>query len=543
MKKERTTIDGFVPRKSGTVLGGLHNVDKKHSKKDIKNANFKMSENKLLHNTGSDITNDLGQVNLGRGLGRTDINESLQNIDISSEKSRKTSRKELKLLKKQNKKPKKLWVRIVKWVILLIILGLLAFGGYFVYKFMNTGSNIFQGNIFEIFDNKPLQKDANGRSNFLILGTSEDDPGHDASDLTDSILVASVSQDKKDVFMFSIPRDLNVKYGMACLEGYSGKINSYFSCINDGSTSDLEQQRLTAMRELVGDVVGLDIQYAVHVNWLVLKDTVDAVGGIDVDVQGSNGDPGVLDRNADWRCNYTCYYINYDNGVHHMDGEHALYFAMARGHDIPTYGLSRSNFDREQNQQKVIIALKDKATSTGILTNLSAVMRIMDALGNNLRTNIQTNEIRTLVQVASEIKTGDIHSLNLIDGPDAVMSGNGNPKLGDFEYSDLQAFLKKNINSDPVVREAASIMVLNGTGQAGVGQTKANELTDAGFNVTSVDTAPDGTYEKVEIYQIGDGNTTTANKLSSIYSVTIKTTKPPVLVYGNTDFVIIFGSL
>ena len=541
MKKERTTIDGFVPRKSGTVLGGLHNIDKKHSKKEIKTA--KVPEDKLLHNTGSDVTNDLGQVNLGRGLGRSDITESLQNIDISSEKSHKLSRKELKLLKKKNKKPKKLWVRIVKWVILLIILSGLAVGGYFAYKIANTGGNIFQGNILAIFDNQPLKKDINGRSNFLILGTSEDDPGHEGANLTDSILVASVSQDKKDVFMFSIPRDLKVKYGMACLEGYSGKINSYFSCINDGSTNDLEQERLTAMRELVGDVVGMDIQYAVHVNWMVLKDTVNAVGGIDVDVQGSNGDPGVFDRNADWRCNDTCYFVKYDNGIHHMDGEHALYFAMARGDNMPTYGLSRSNFDREQNQQKVIIALKDKATSTGVLTNLSAVMKIMDALGNNLRTNIQTNEIRTLVQVASEIKTGDIHSLNFIDGPDAVMSGNGNPKLGDFEYSALQAFIKKNINSDPVVRESASVMVLNGTGQPGVGQTKADELTNEGFNVTSVDTAPDGTYDKVEIYQIGDGNTATASKLSSIYNVTIKTTKPPVLVYGDTNFVIIFGSI
>ncbi len=28
--------------------------------------------------------------------------------------------------------------------------------------------------------------------------------------------------------MFSIPRDLYVKFGMACNSGYAGKINEYF---------------------------------------------------------------------------------------------------------------------------------------------------------------------------------------------------------------------------------------------------------------------------------------------------------------------------
>ena len=81
---------------------------------------------------------------------------------------------------------------------------------------------------------------------------------------------------------------------------------------------------------------------------------IDAVGGVDIDIQGSNGAPGVLDRNFDWRCNYKCYMVKYDNGVHHLDGERALFLAMARGSVEPTYGLGNSNFDREKNQQKII---------------------------------------------------------------------------------------------------------------------------------------------------------------------------------------------
>lgn len=44
---------------------------------------------------------------------------------------------------------------------------------------------------------------------------------------------------------------------------------------------------------------------------------------------------------------------------------------------------------------------------------------------------------------------------------------------------------------------------------------------EQGFNIAEVDNAPDGDYSAVEIYQIGDGNTATAEKLKSIYGVDI----------------------
>ena len=541
--KKKQLIDGFIPRRTTSNLGGLHTTI------DQKKASVNMPQNKLLHTTGSNQTRKLGEIT-GKDLTRPDIEESLDIIDSenNSESNKKLSRRQQKLLDKQIKRPKSLLRRIIKGFVILIILVLLAVGGYTAYKFIGAGTNIFQGNIFDIFTSQPLQKDVNGRSNFLVLGTSEDDPGHEGAYLTDSILVVSIDSEKKDVYMFSVPRDLYVRYGRACPEGYSGKINSYFSCVSEGTESADEQERLSGTQKLIGDIFGLDIQYGVHINQKVIREAVDAVGGIDVDVQGSNGDPGVLDRNADWRCNYTCYYVKYDNGVHHLDGEHALYLSMARGHDAPTYGLGNSNFDREKNQQKILIALKDKATSTGALTNLSAITKLLEALGNNLRTNIQTGEIRTLVDIANDIKPENIHTLSFIGDNYYMKTGSQNgasvvmPSLGVFEYDDIQKYIKDNINSTPVSREAAPIMVLNGTEISGIGKTEAEKLTDQGFNVESIDNAPETITNNAEIYQIGDDNQATADKLASIYNVTIKKTMPPLPVNGNIRFVIIIGS-
>lgn len=53
-------------------------------------------------------------------------------------------------------------------------------------------------------------------------------------------------------------------------------------------------------------------------------------------------------------------------------------------------GLAQSNFDREKNQQKVIVALREKALSAGTLANPGKVMSLISALGDNLNTNFDT---------------------------------------------------------------------------------------------------------------------------------------------------------
>lgn len=472
------------------------------------------------------------------GIARSDISESLKGIDAidgpvgNGKKGRKN----------KNKKPQSRRKKIIKRVLIALVIIILAAGGYLVYKAMNASGNIFKGNILDLIQNQPLKQDANGRSNILVLGTSEDDPGHGGAYLTDSMMIVSIDQKNKNVEMFSIPRDLYVKYGMACNSGYEGKINEYFNCVNgDWNSKTAEDERLTKTREFVGDIFGMDIQYGVHVNNTVIKEAVDAVGGVDVDIQGSGGAPGILDRNFDWRCGYNCYYVKYDNGVHHLDGEHALFLSMARGDVAPTYGLANSNFDREKNQQKIVKAIRDKAMSAGVLANFGKVTGILDGLGDNLRTTFETSEIRTLVSLAKDIKDKDIQSISLIDGDQPIMDGDAQPTAGKFEFGPLQALLKRKLSKDPAVREGAHIAVWNGSGQVGVAQTQADKLTDMGLDITAVDTAPAGEYGDVEIYQVGTGMTATKSKLESLFKTKLKTTALPTPVADGTNFVIIFG--
>ncbi len=541
MKSKRPSIDGFVPRRGNSQLGDLH----RNTRPAVKTA----SVDRSLH-TGNNVSQSVGQARASRAIGRSDIDESLREIDTIGSPVKPVSRRKRRQLAKQVK-PRSKFRKIIKAIFIALIVVVVVGGGWLAYKTLLAGGNIFNGNFFDVLQSQPLKQDSHGRSNFLILGTSEDDPGHGGAYLTDSMMVLSIDQNKKNAYMFSIPRDLYVKYGMACNSGNAGKINEYFNCVNDDyKSSDAEQERLTKTQAFVGDIVGVDIQYGIHVNNTVIRDAVDAVGGVDVNIQGSNGDPGVYDTNFDWRCKYTCNLVKYTNGVHHLDGAHALYLAMARGDVAPTYGLGNSNFDREKNQQKIIVALKEKATTTGTLTNLAKVTGLIDALGQNLRTNIQTKEIQTLMKLGAEIKTDSIKSISLFGGDKSVVTSGGYngasvvmPSAGIFDYSEIRAFIAGNLNSNPVTREQASIVILNGSGVAGLGQTQADKLTAEGLIVASVDNAPEGAFSGVELYQIDASKTATLAKLKELYpKAVIKTTTPPIAVTKGTSFVVIIVS-
>jgi LCP family protein required for cell wall assembly len=539
MKPQKPSIDGFIPRRADSRLGDRHT--------NRPTVNRRPEAAPTPQGLRPSSASAAGLQQSGQGLTRRDISESLNSIPATTPIPVKKRRWPFGKKRRIDTKLKKR--RVTKWVIIAIIVLLAVVGGWLAYKTLRASSNIFKGNIFGLVQSEPLKQDANGRSNILILGTSEDDPGHGGAFLTDSMMIVSIDQKNKTASMFSIPRDLYVQYGMACNSGYQGKINEYFNCVNeDYTTTEAEQERITKTKKFVGDIFGMDIQYGVHVNNTVIKDAVNAVGGVDVDIQGSNGDPGVFDRNFDWRCNYNCFLVKYTNGVHHLDGEHALYLAMARGDIAPTYGLGNSNFDREKNQQKIIIALKEKAVSTGTLTDLGKVTGLIDSLGDNLRTNFETNEIRTLMQLGTDIPVASITSISLFDGDEAVvMSGPYNgasvvmPSAGIFNYSGIRTFLKQKLSTDPVTREGAKVVVLNGSGVTGVAQTEADKLTEAGFIVSNVANAPDAKYQDVEIYQVGTGMTGTKAKLKSAFGVEVKTTAPPIAVDTDVNFVIVFG--
>ena len=536
-RPQRTNLTSASSHQARTTIGHERRVDNITSQ---------------LH-TGDDTSVQMKNPTSG-GI-RDSISSSLEAIDQNTPKTPHQKRK-----KSRKKK------RIIKISSIIIGIIVLIVGGFLVYKALGMMGNVLDGNPFDIFQQQALKEDAYGRSNILIVGTTDDDPTRKAEGdgiLTDSMMILSVNQTTKDAYMFSIPRDLWVQYNTACSAGYEGKINVMFGCIADGDTEEAETARLDGIREFVGDIFDIDLQYAVHVRSNVVSDAVNAVGGVTVKVE-SRDPRGVLDASIDWMCTQgnptaeekqkrcpTGHYIDFPIGDNEMDGDKAMWFSRARGVGYgETYGLEQSNFDREQNQQRVIIALKDKALSTGTLTDFSKITKLMDAMGENLRSNVETKEVRTIMSLASEITNDNIKRLSFVEEDNMLMTTGSvggqsvvQPSAGLYDYSDIRAFLRKEIYATDVSKENASVIVLNSGTTSGLAQETADELEELGMNIIATDTVPEDYTEGANIYRLvaEDQKTATAKKLKELYEKEIKQGNPPFTIEAEADFVVIIG--
>lgn len=537
MMRSNKPVDGFVPRRVGSATQPNYpSLERAHTHKE--------SSIRPTHEAVADST-----LKRPQSVSRAEIDDSLRQIDeshpeLNAPKTAKPKRSRRKLLKR-------------------LILGLTALGVVvligFAIKFVMTSNSLFKGNLFGLVQSKPLKEDANGRSNILLLGTSEDDPGHQGAHLTDSLMILSVDQKNKQAQMFSIPRDMQVMYGRRCNTGDRGKINEFFNCVNEDWTSEkAEEERQTEARKFFGDIVGLDIQYSVHVNYTVMRDLVGALGGIRVTIESA--DPrGQMDSNFDWKCGYgdpkvsaaerkrRCppngHFIDFPNGPVDLDAEHALYLAQARGGDgspFGAYGFARSNPDREQNQQKILVAIKEKAMSAGTLANPAAVFGIMEAMGKNLRTNFATEEVGTLITLAKDIPAANIKTSDLMK--DGVMDGTGNPAAGAYNFTALRAYIKKQFTTDPIVREEPVVEVYNASGVAGAAQKEVDALAKLGI-VATAGNAPSGNYAPKTLYVINDKKPAARAKLEQLYGVKAQTSSPSVTYADKTDFVLILGKV
>ncbi len=459
------------------------------------------------------------------GLHRAEIDASLQAVDETPPKQKKTHR---------FRRVKKRWIAIV---IIVLILGVV---GYFAGKFMLATGRVFSGNVLDLLtSNVALKEDENGRTNILVFGTSEDDAGHAGAALTDSIMVISLDQDKKTVAMVSMPRDMWVDYGTGCVWGYSGKINALYSCYaSDGDAA----MGATKLGEKVGEVFGLQVQYYTKVNYSVVRDITTALGGVTVNIEGAFGADGIYDSNMGKL-------LKLPNGPATLQGEQALAFVRARGEGYGSYGIN-GNFSREQNQQKMVVAIRDKALSLGTLSNPVAVSNLLDVLGNNILTNFSTAEIKTLAKVGKDVSESSIVHIDLNkEGESVLATGpyNGQsivrPKAGIGDFTDIQSYIRKYLTGSGIVTENASIEILNASTTAGIAAEKADEFDAEGLvNISTNDTPYSSTTPVTWYDTTGGGKPKTAAKLASLLGKQATGSSLPSGVQSSADFVVVLGA-
>ena len=447
-------------KKSGVNQKKNHN----HSKKQITVKDFAEVKNSIEKADAVSEKNSVNEpvIKDAEKLAKAEIKKA----EATSEKAEAISEKaeaeiDLKSKKPTTKKSDKnkvpLWAKIVM-IALSVILVLIIAAITLVYMLLSHSTAVFKGNPMDILISSELKKDENGQTNFLIFGTSEDAKGHGGQELTDSILVASINQEYKSAKVFSVPRDLWVNYSvagsepMSCTVGDRGKINATYLCAleeykNSMSVSNAKDAASLYFAKKISEVTGLSMHYYVAADWGAVKMIVDKIGGIDVDVYADDED-GIHD---------SCQNIDLKKGMYYnMNGDLAMKLARARNASCTPgdYGLSRSNFDREINQQRIMNAIKKKVSSIGILMNPGKVMSIIDGLGDNLRTNIVMSEVRTLIDFGMKLE-GGIQPISTVDqfgtgriGLSSVVIPAGTSTYSEdslYNYTNFQKYLRSQI--------------------------------------------------------------------------------------------------
>jgi anionic cell wall polymer biosynthesis LytR-Cps2A-Psr (LCP) family protein len=503
----------------------------------------------------------------------------------------KLSRKERKRLQKEAKKAqqgangKKKGKKKIILIVLACVLVVGVVGGVVGWNWIRDKlcqisvqtCEIGVGDIWGVITNQeealvPLQEDKNGRTNVLVFGTSGenmDSSSHDGFQLADSIMVLSINQTTKDVKMVSLPRDL--KSSTHCTA--TAKLNEVYWCTYNKNKD--EKAAAGSMRQSVEEITGLKIQYFVHMNWAALVQAVDALGGIDIaieyqgDKEKYTGDlpviwttdkRGIQDRNYDWACKNKCYFVKYENGTkQHLDGRHALALARARGEAGPAYGTN-GNWSRERNQQAIIEAIVQKGKQTNFATDLGAAVGVLNAIGDNIRTDFRDKEYRTLMKLGTSVDLASMQSVDLQDlfssgllpvpGVNGLTCGGASPgclsyvypKLGTFTYTDIQKRITQKFSSDPAVSEGAKIDVLNGGAANGAAKTQANKLTDKGYKVDKITDASKKNFTGITIVVINKEMKGTRKALTEMFAGATVVESLPEGVSSTADFVIVVGA-
>lgn len=326
------------------------------------------------------------------------------------------------------KKPRSI-KKIIKRTMLLILVLIVGSGAFFGIKDIGDIDKVFHGNLLSdleaLIHPVKLKGESVGRVNILLAGDSSDDPGHQGAQLTDSILLLSINTRSDTAFLLSIPRDLWVQLPSGNYPGGTYEKINAANEITSFRQSGYPSGGMGALSYVVQNDLGIPIDYYGLMDYGAFKDSVDAVGGITIDIQSP--DPrGLYDPNT---------HIDLPNGPVTLDGQEALNLARARGDGYGSYGFPDSDFDRTEHQRQMFVAVAKKAKTLGVVSNPVKISDLFNALGNNFQTNLSLADVLRLVKITKPINVSAIQSFAYSS---TVSSTTPNPVLRSFISSSGQ---------------------------------------------------------------------------------------------------------
>jgi len=341
----------------------------------------------------------------------------------------------------------------------VLIIAIAALSGYFhtnplgLAHMLGQGAQLLHATVNHI---PPFQ--GRQRVNILILGTDVNfvDKGIPR---TDTIKLASIDLAKPSIAILSIPRDTWVD-----IPGHGhAKINSAYQRGGDSEIDRIESAK-TVVAGLLSDISGRDvpIDYYVRIQTGGFKQIVDALGGVEIDVE----------KQMDYDDNYQNLYIHLKPGRQLLDGRQAMGYVRFR-HD------PEGDYGRMRRQDQFIRALAAQLEQPETKSRLP---RVLGAVNRMLITDLTLNDIRAIKRIAGTLGMEGIYTVQLPTTSDTKNRASVE-EVTDLAAAQLAIY-------DVLNGPRPTVVVLNGSGKRSLGRVVSEKLDDARFNVVGIGTLP-----------------------------------------------------
>ena len=236
---------------------------------------------------------------------------------------------------------------------------------------------------------------------------------------SDVNILMTVNRDSKKILLTTTPRDSYVPIADG---GNNQKDKLTHAGIYgvDSSIHTLE------------NLYGVDINYYVRLNFTSFLKLIDLLGGVDV-----YNDQEFTSRHGKF---------HFPVGNVHLDSEQALGFVRER------YSLADGDRDRGRNQQKVIVAIIQKLTSTEALKNYSDIIQ---GLQDSLQTNMPIETMIDLIN--TQLESGGSYKVNSQD-----LKGTGRMGLPSYAMPDSNLYMMEIDDSSLATAKSAIQDVMEG---------------------------------------------------------------------------------
>jgi polyisoprenyl-teichoic acid--peptidoglycan teichoic acid transferase len=314
----------------------------------------------------------------------------------------------------------------------------------------------------------PQPRTSSGRMNILLMGIDQrpdeaailsGDPGR-----TDSMVLVSIDFDNHLASMVSIPRD-----GFVVIPGHGNeRVNAAYTfgeLDTPGGGPGLAERT-------VEQLFGVHIDHYALVDIHSMQQVIDTLGGIWID------NPQRLVDSAYPTDDYRTIKVDIPAGRQLMDGLTAVEYARTRHPD--------SDYGRQNRQQQVLLAIRDRALQVDALPRLPALLPEVRDL---VHTDITLVDAVQLANFGRGLRASDI--IRLPADPTLTPSYIG---AGGASYINLtptyRAMVHAMVTDPRVAAEKAAIAVYNAGAPVGSGSRTADVLGAAGLLVNQVATAP-----------------------------------------------------